>query len=195
MTTIALHIVLGIYCTSHYIYTKIQAKFLSNQDERAPLVASEAIRVPLGHFALCDTSWTSVTKRRPHHTLGVLDPRRPHSAVICQYSALVIFSYPPDVTSHSTHFPPHTIHTRRLLWHFTKTAPFAAMKCGRCYIYHMHHDLRGNLVTLLVVQRMDRLVPGTWLSCHVMVWRKGRVVINYSDEDLWVTGGGGRVVL
>ena len=41
----------GIYCTSHYIYTKIQAKFLSNQDERAPLVASEAIRVPLGHFA------------------------------------------------------------------------------------------------------------------------------------------------
>ena len=43
--------VLGIYCTSHYIYTKIQAKFLSNQDERAPLVASEAIRVPLGHFA------------------------------------------------------------------------------------------------------------------------------------------------
>ena len=49
--TVALHIVLGIYCTSHYIYTKIQAKFLSNQDERAPLVASEAIRVPLGHFA------------------------------------------------------------------------------------------------------------------------------------------------
>ena len=42
---------LGIYCTSHYIYTKIQAKFLSNRDERAPLVASEAIRVPLGHFA------------------------------------------------------------------------------------------------------------------------------------------------
>ena len=64
-------------------------------------------------------SWTSVTKRRPHHTLGVIDPRRPHSAVICQYSALVIFSYPPDVTSHSTHFPPHTIHTRRLLWRFT----------------------------------------------------------------------------
>ena len=51
VNTVALHIVLGIYCTSHYIYTKIQAKFLSNQDERAPLVASEAIRVPLGHFA------------------------------------------------------------------------------------------------------------------------------------------------
>ena len=51
MTRGLLHIVLGIYCTSHYIYTKIQAKFLSNQDERAPLVASEAIRVPLGHFA------------------------------------------------------------------------------------------------------------------------------------------------
>ena len=50
-TTIALHIVLGIYCTSHYIYTKIQAKFLSNRDERAPLVASRAIRVRLGHFA------------------------------------------------------------------------------------------------------------------------------------------------
>ena len=31
----------------------------------------------------------------------------------------MIFSYPPDVTSHSTHFPPHTIHTRRLLWRFT----------------------------------------------------------------------------
>ena len=70
---------------------------------------------------LCDTSQASVTKRRPHHhILGALDPRRPHSAVICQYCALVIFSYPPDVTSHSTHFPPHTIHTRRLLWHFTK---------------------------------------------------------------------------
>ena len=39
--------------------------------------------------AVCDTR---VTNRRPHHTLGVLDPRRPHSIVICQYSALVIFS-------------------------------------------------------------------------------------------------------
>ena len=36
---------------SHYVYTKIQAEFVTNRDERAPLVASEAIRVPLGHFA------------------------------------------------------------------------------------------------------------------------------------------------
>ena len=63
---------LGIYCTSHYIYTKIQAKFLSNQDERAPLVTSEAIRVPLGHFA---SYWYSCTTRVSTIVLWPVPPR------------------------------------------------------------------------------------------------------------------------
>ena len=39
-------------------------------------------------------------------------------------------------------------------------------------VLHSLVDLRGNLVALLIVQRMDRFVPGTRLSCHVMVLRK-----------------------
>ena len=36
-------------------------------------------------------------------------------------------------------------------------------------VLHSLVDLRGNLVALLIVQRMDRFVPGTRLSYHVMV--------------------------
>jgi len=71
--TVALHIVLGIYCTSHYVYTKIKAEFLSNRDERAPLVASRAIRVRLAHFASYCYSCTARVSTR------VLWPARPRS--------------------------------------------------------------------------------------------------------------------
>ncbi len=36
-------------------------------------------------------------------------------------------------------------------------------------VLHSLVDLRGNLVALLIIQRMDRFVPGSRLSCHVMV--------------------------
>ena len=68
-------VAMGIYCTSHYVYTKIQAEFLSNQDERAPLVASRAIRVRLGHFASYCYSCTARVSTR------VLWPARPRSWV------------------------------------------------------------------------------------------------------------------
>ena len=71
------------------------------------------------------------------------DPRRPHSVVICQYSTLVIFSNPRDVTSHSTHFSPHTIHTRRLLWHFIKPL-LLVRSCARDAIYAICTKVQNN---------------------------------------------------
>ena len=149
-----------------HLHQNTKAKFLSNRDERAPLVACQAIRVQLGHFASC---WYSCTARVSATVHTPIPPRSWVQRAAARNGKNLVQLYSIQQVQHTAVQHTAVQHTAYSSW-YAPTAWWSDLFFFR--LYWKFTELPLSLVTINIVASREFLSPSATLSTVLLLLSK-----------------------